>query len=191
MDLLKWLGTGLLVVAPTVAMAGVDNTADVFYTRVGVDDSVKDDDASGFGVRGVFALADRFFLGGEYQSVASDVDLDQSRLGAGINTNPQEQVVFYGLAEFIRFDYQGSADNGFGVHAGTLIDVSETMSFLLNARVGYVDMGKLAGLEGMVGVVYQFNKQFGALADYRLTYLEDGGVDFDVDELRLGVRFFF
>lgn len=191
MNLLKWVGTGLLAVAPMTAVAGIDNTVDVFYAYAGVDDGVQDDDGHGYGIRGTFAVADRLFVGAEYQAIASEVDFDQVRAGVGINTEPREQVVFYGLAEFINFDYKSSTDSGFGIHAGTLIDVSEKRSFLLNARVGYVSVGDNDGFEGSVGGVYQFTEQFGAMFDYRVTYLQNSGIDFDVDAFRLGVRYSF
>lgn len=194
MKLLKYaVGAGLLAVAPITAMAGgVGNTVDGYYLSSGIDTGAFDDDGDGFGVKGTFAFSDQLFFNAEYQSADyddSNADLDQIRVGVGINSNPAEQIVFYGLAEYINLDDGNDDENGFGVHAGAIFAVNEALS--LNARVGYVDVGDFDGFEWLVGGAYQFTSQFGAFIDYRTSYLEDGGFDLDIDDLRVGLRFRF
>lgn len=193
MNLLKFVGAGLIVLAPVTAMAGgVGNTVDGYYVSSGIDAGGFDDNGDGFGVKGTFAFADQLFFSGEYQSAEFDdanTDLDQIRAGIGFNSDPSQNIVFYGLGEFINIDDGSDDESGFGVHAGALFSMSEALS--LNARIGYVDVGDLSGFEWLVGGAYQFTQQFGAFVDYRTSYLEDGGYDFDIDDLRVGVRFRF
>ena len=186
------MGMGLLALAPMTGFAaGIGNNVDAYYVSSGVDVGY-DDDGDGLGIRGQFAFADQLFFSGEYQTVNyddSDIDLDQIRLGVGLNSDARQQLVFFGLAEFIHLDYDFDDDNGIGLHGGAIYKV--TKEFSVNGRVGYVDVGDFDGIEWLVGASYQFTPMIGAFVDYRATYLENGGADFDVDDLRVGVRFRF
>lgn len=198
MNVMKLVGTGLLAISPMTAMAtGMGNSIDGYYVSSGLEVDVEnvgsgDDDGDGFGVKGTFAFADQLFFNGEYQTVGyddSDADLDQIRAGVGINTSASEQIVFYGLAEFISFDFDNEDDSGFGVHGGAIFNLNQAIA--LNARLGYVDLGDSDGLEWLAGGSFKFTPQVAAFIDYRVTNQEDSGVELDVDDLRIGARFIF
>lgn len=211
MKLNRLMGAGLLALAPTVTMAqGIGNSVDVYYISSGVE--IKDPaigtvdaDGDGFGIKGAFAIADRWFLSGEYQTADNDfkvagfngeIALDQLRLGIGFNASLSEQTRFIALVEYIRQDGEvkimglgdGSKENGYGLHVGIQFDIGN--SFGIEGRVGYVDV-EADGVEFLVGANYRFSERVGAFLDYRVTGLSDSGTDLDIDDLRAGVRFSF
>lgn len=203
MQTLRALCAVLLAGAPLAASAGgLSNNLDLYYVSAGVevDDPFLgsgDDDGDGFGIKGNFAIADSFFLSGEYQAVGyddSDIDLDQFRGGVGVNSDPAAPAVWYGLAELLNFKLDdgsdSESDSGFGLHIGGRFAVNEI--FAVNARIGYVDIDDADGLEWLIGGDFAFTKQLGVFADYRVTSLEDDtDIESDFDDLRVGVRWFF
>ena len=126
MKLSHVMGMGLLALAPMTGFAaGIGNNVDAYYVSSGLDIG-PDDDGDGLGVKGQFAFADQFFFSGEYQTVSFDdfnIDVDQVRLGVGINSDARKQLVFFGLAEFIHLDYDFDDDNGIGLHGGAIYKV--------------------------------------------------------------------
>lgn len=203
MQALMILSAAVLAVAPlAVSAGGMGNALDLYYISAGVevDDPFfgsGDDDGDGFGIKGNFAIADSFFLSGEYQAVGyddSDLDLDQFRGGIGVNSDPLAPAVWYGLAEFLNFKLDDGTDSesesGFGLHVGGRFAINEV--FGINGRIGYVDIDDADGLEWLIGGDIAFTEQLGAFADYRVTSLEDDtGVESDFDDLRVGVRWRF
>lgn len=203
MQVLRTLCAALLAGVPLAVSAdGMPNSLDLYYVSAGVevDDPFLgsgDDDGDGFGIKGNFAVADSFFLAGEYQAVGyddSDLDLDQFRGGIGVNSDPAAPAVWYGLAEFLNFELDDGTDSesesGFGIHIGGRFAINEIFS--LNGRIGYVDVDDADGLEWLIGGDIAFTEQLGAFADYRVTSLEDDtDLESDFDDLRVGVRWRF
>jgi opacity protein-like surface antigen len=213
MKLTKLIGWGLLAIVPSMAMASqAGNAVDVYYISSGAEIGdgsgfSLDGDGDGFGAKGAFAIADRWFLNAEYQSADNDfsimgvdgtIEVEQLRLGIGHSIPLNEQASFYVLGEFIRAELglesadigvsESGSESGFGVHAGIQLNVTD--AFGLNGRIGYVDIDG-DGLEYLIGASYKFTPQVGLFADYRVTELSADGADLDLDDLRVGARFSF
>lgn len=145
-----------------------------------------DDDGTGFGVRGWGTVAPNWFVHGEYQTVTTDdfdIDVDQFRIGGGYAMD-----VWMFKAEYI--DTGSDLDQaGFGVHGG-MHTMAQNVGFF--GTVGYITTDDSDGIELNAGVTFNFNKQFGAVVDYR-TYLGslDPDGDLTLSDLRFGVAYNF
>ncbi|MFA5939998.1 MAG: outer membrane beta-barrel protein [Sinimarinibacterium sp.] len=190
-----------LLAMPVVASAQT-NQLDLYYVDAGVEVTVPgfgsfDEDGNGYGVKGMFAIADSIFLSGEYQTSNyddSDTDFEQIRGGVGFAFAAEAPMTWFGLAEAIRIKTDdgtdSDSDSGFGLHVGGRFDFSQ--AFSLGARVGYIDIDEADGVEWLVDAGLAISPGFGLFADYRLTSLEDEDNDeIEFDDLRLGVRLLF
>ena len=152
-----------------------------------------DTDGDGFGTKGRFAIADQWFINGEYQAVDYDRsgDLDQLRFGVGLHSPLNQNVNFVGLLEYINVDGDrgGPDEDGFGVHGG--LEAALAPQFTVHGSVGFVMLDDLDGPEFLVGLRYQATPQISIFGDYRMTRLSDRGVDVDLDDLRIGVGYHF
>jgi opacity protein-like surface antigen len=193
---------GLLSLAP-LQMAQAESPAgfvDGYYlpwTQLKVDagDDVDGDvDGDGWGVKGLLKLNDQIAFNGEYQR--SDYDgpskLDSYRLGAGYYWR-----YFGATAEYINLnidsgDIEGTAD-GVGLFLRTSWLATSGLAF--TGGIGYVrldDGGEtLDGLEYNLGLDFRITSNLGVFADYRSTDLTENGVDFELNDARVGLRFVF
>ena len=193
---------GLLSVAPfqiaqAEALAGFVDGYYLPWTQLKVDagDGADGDvDGDGWGVKGLLKLTDQVAFNGEYQR--SDYDgpskLDSYRLGAGYYWR------YFGVAaEYINLnidsgDIEGTAD-GVGLFARTSWLATSGVAF--TGGVGYVrlsDGGEtLDGVEFNAGLDFRITSNLGLFADYRSTQLKESGVDIDLNDVRVGVRFVF
>lgn len=193
---------GLLSVGP-IQMAQAESLAgfvDGYYlpwTQLKVDagdDADGDIDGDGWGVKGMLKLTDAVAFNGEYQR--SDYDgpskLDSYRLGAGYYWR------YFGVAaEYINLDIksgdlEGNTD-GVGLFARTSWLATSGVAF--TGGIGYVrldDGGEtLDGYEYNLGLDFRVTDNLGLFADYRSTNLKENGVDFELNDARVGVRFVF
>ncbi|SHG60797.1 Outer membrane protein beta-barrel domain-containing protein [Hydrocarboniphaga daqingensis] len=191
------------LVMPTAAFANEGAHVDAYYipsSTLDVDlggGFSDDDDGDGFGIKGFVPLGrpNNFFLNGEYQTTSFDdfdVDLDQLRLGAGWQIPlATGSLALYG--EYVNWtidDVDFDAD-GFGAHARLTFPVSRGVN--LFGQVGYLsldDESSYDGLELLVGASVDLTPNIGAFIDYRNTDL-DGDIDYQLSDLRIGVRVLF
>lgn len=190
-----------LLVAPLSSFAQ-NNQLDLYYIDANVEVTTPiagsfEEGGDGFGIKGMFAVADGIFLAGEYQTSTyddSDTDFQQIRGGVGFALATESPLTWFGLVEGISFEFddgsEDDSDSGYGVHVGGHYDFSEI--FALGARVGYVDIDDASGIEWLVDANIAISPGFGLFADYRLTSLEDDADDeIEFDDLRVGVRLLF
>lgn len=195
--------SGLML--PSLAFAHEPGHLDIYYipsaeVEISIPDlGSADDDGDGFGAK-VFAplgQAQKFFIAGEYQSVSydeSDLDLDQMRVGAGLQSSLQTgALAVYG--EYASLDLDDAEADGFGVHGRLSFPLVETVR--LFGQLGYLMLeddsdAELEGLEWSIGASVDFNRNFGGFVDYRQTSLEDDDdIEYDFSDLRLGVSIRF
>jgi opacity protein-like surface antigen len=194
----------LLAATPFAAMAATAQPVghlDIYYTDSESEIGGADDDGSGFGARGSAKFADQAFVFGEYQTSNfdnMDSDLDQIRAGLGYVFSQDDSMKLYAKLGFANFQLDGGgfdeSESGWTAHGGLAFML--TPAFKLFGELGYLDAGDFGdGLEYTVGVSYAFSTQFGVVANYRVSDLEDGDVfggdDAEVSDLQFGVRFHF
>ena len=165
-----------------------------------------EDDGDGYGIKGHFALGENFFLSGEYQ--ANDYspeqddneelerDLNIYRGGLGFFF-PKSPIFIEG--EYIGVDVGGNDDtnvdededlNGYGVHVGASTTFRERLT--LKAKVGYVDIDDVDGVEYLVGASFNIFPAVALFADYRGSHLEgDSDNELKLNDLRTGISFTF
>lgn len=196
---------GALMAAPLAAQAGDMAHLDVYYI---VDSTlefdfngapaVESDDGDGFGVKLAAMLGESVFLAGEYQSTDNEfanatATVETARIGLGYKT----AWPVYVLAEYVSnelkidetlFPIEGDED-GWAGHIGVKAELVKFVT--LDARVGYLDVGESDGLEYVVGLGLNLDRNFGLFADYRVSELENDGGETSVEDIRAGLRFRF
>ncbi|MCC2655418.1 MAG: porin family protein [Panacagrimonas sp.] len=183
-------------VAPALAAPG-NNYVDGYGLFSDIDlGGPNDDDGVGMGVKGAFQVADKVYLTGEFQTVEYDdfnEDLDQIRLGVGFGPGmgPNSEGL-YGRVEYVDVDLGPFDDSGVGGFVGYGLPLNQ--QFRIHGEVGYLLLDDVDGPELLIGATYRVAQNLGVFADYRASFLEfdgNGGGDFDINDLRLGVRFTF
>lgn len=185
---------------PTLASADPKGHLDLYFVpSAKLDITVPglgsgDDDGDGFGVRGLGRIGEAVALTGEYQSTSyddSDIDIDQLRLGLGLVGSTGSGV----FIEYVDIELDGDSADGFGIHGRLASDPAEAIG--LYAQVGYLsiedDFEKNTGPEFSVGAVVRLNPNAGAFVDFRRTQVEgeDSEIEFELTDIRAGVRFVF
>ncbi len=191
------------VALPTLAFAQTNvGTLDAYYipsSDLSIDSSFgsADDSGDGFGVKGLFRFADTLGFIGEYQTVTYDdfdLDADQYRLGAGWFL-PTTSGIYAEYTNIQLGDNNDGEADGVGVHGRIAGDLAPGIQ--VYGEAGYLflqdDAEDIEGYEFLVGGAMQLNPQLGLFADYRLSNLEgqDSNVEFQFDDIRLGVRMYF
>ena len=181
--------------APVMAATG-NNYVDGYLLMSDIDLGPVDDDGIGGGLKGGFQVGDQVYLTGEFQTVEYDdfnADFDQIRLGAGFGPGMGSKGEgLYGRAEYVRFDLDNEDDDGIAGHVGYGLPLNQ--QFRLHGELGYVLLDDVDGPELLVGGTYQVAPNIGIFADYRMSFLEvdgSGGGDVDINDLRVGARFYF
>lgn len=209
------------IVCPGLAFAATDDISfnqsyfDLYYlpsakikagTDIGVGTVTAKDDGDGYGVKTHIGIGENFFLAGEYQ--ANDYspeqddneelerDLNVYRFGAGVFV---PNTPFFVEGEYIGIDIGGNDDtsvdededrNGYGIHGGVASTFGERLS--VHAKVGYVDVDDLDGIEYLVGGAFNFTQHLAVFADYRATDLKGSNDNkLELNDFRTGVRFTF
>jgi opacity protein-like surface antigen len=196
---------GTLLAAPLAAQAGDMAHLDIYYIvdstlefDFGDAAAVESDDGDGFGVKLSAMLGESVFLAGEYQSTDNEfpnatATAETARIGLGYKT----AWPLYVLAEYVSnelkidetlFPIEGDED-GWAGHIGLKADVLKFLT--LDARVGYLDVGDSDGLEYVVGLGLNLDRNFGLFADYRVSALENDDVEATLEDIRAGLRFRF
>ena len=181
--------------APAISAQG-NNFVDGYFVISDID-AGGSDDGDGFGVKGAGQVTDRIFFTGEYQSVEyddSNADLDQFRLGAGFGPGMGSSGEgIYGRVEYVNVDLDSEDEDGLGGTVGYALPLNK--QFRLHGEVGYLYLDDTDGPELLIGGTYRINQNFGIFADYRMSMLETdvgpGDQDVDIDDLRIGARFYF
>lgn len=157
-------------------------------------------DGDGGGVKGAIELLPDLFLTGEYQSleydesIGSNTKLNQFRVGAGFGPGVGNGGGLYGRVEYVSIDDDDDEDDdeqsGIGGQIGFALPLSELLR--LHAEVGYLSLDDLEGPEFIGGVTLRFSRNVGLFVDYRLSELEfDNGDEVNLEDIRVGARFFF
>jgi hypothetical protein len=133
--------------------------AEVGYGRVDIDNPNVDGD--GFGIGGSFAIADEFFLFGDYSMANLDFNVDFTAfdLGVGFHTPLADAV---DVVATLSYEYQeadvsgfGSVDdNGYGLGVGLRALVSPQVE--LHGGLQYVDLND-SGSDTSFGAGFRFN----------------------------------
>lgn len=152
-----------------------------------------DADGDGFGIKGRAHVAETVTVHGEFQSITlddSDADIDQLRFGVGAHSSADTGARFFGDAELVSIDLDGEDQSGFGLHGGLSFSGQGPVSAF--ARLGYLSLDDVDGLEYSLGADVAFSPTVGGFVDYRSVMLEDDSDnEFDFTDLRVGVRFHF
>jgi len=200
----KTLLAALLAAAPMASMAasgGPTGHLDVYYTDADLEldgPLSGDDSGDGFGIRGSGKVADKVFVFGQYEQNKyddTDGELKTIRAGLGFGLWQDADTSLDARAEFI--DVEGEDfpagididDSGYGLHVGAAFRPIPGLS--LFGDVGWIDVGDYDGPEYTIGAIFNLNEQFGLVADYRITDVEDDDVGLKAEDLHLGVRFTF
>ena len=132
-----------LVLLPLCAQAGRDYTfIDLDYIHTSIDAGPFDIDGDGLGISGSWAFADQFHLfgGWSYQEFDFDVDTHELALGAGFNTEINEQLDFVANVALLHADVEGGGDeDGFQLGLGIRSQINER--FQVDGGLTYVDLG--------------------------------------------------
>lgn len=196
---------GALLAVPLAAQAADMAYLDVYYIPdstlefdSGDAPSVESSDGDGFGVKLAAMLGESVFFAAEYQSADYtfanvSAKADTRRIGLGYKT----PWPLYGLAEYVRNDLRIGGSNaslagdedGWAAHLGLKADLLDWLT--LDARVGYQDVGESDGLEYVVGLGINLDRNFGIFADYRVSELENDNGDATAKDVRAGLRFRF
>ncbi len=205
MKILKASPIALLLLAPVAAVAAQPGYLDGYYiadSKLKVDapgPGSADDSGDGFGVRLMAPVGRGLLVAAEYQTANlddSDIDVDQIRAGLGYMT--EGPLRFGALAEYVNFQFDGGHGNkqepdGFGLHGR--IEYSASNMVTLYGQLGYLDVeddDEADGIEWLVGASMNFNRSWGGFVDYRSASLDgDSDLDYDLHDLRLGVRWNF
>lgn len=193
---------------PTIVLAQERAHLDVYYipsaeVEVTVPDlGGGDDDGDGFGAKVLaplpISVRTAAVLVGEYQSSSyddTDLDLDQMRIGGGIQSMVLQGGLFTVYGEYANFDFDDAEADGFGIHGRLAFPIAD--SARLFGQIGYLtleedDAGDLDGFEWLIGGEIDFMPNLGAFVDLRQTKLED---DFDIEyeftDIRIGVNIRF
>lgn len=147
---------------------------------------------TGLGVRGWGLLNPNWSIHGEFESTEmedAEVTVQSLRLGTGFVGAISKQVSWMLNGEYVDFGSDLDQD-GFGVHAGLVLDTDSALSYA--ATLGYLSTDDTDGLEAGASVHYAFSPRWGAVLDYR-NYMgnADPSGDFELSEVRLGGTFSF
>ena len=165
------------------------NFVELDYARMNVDDGGADFDPDGFGLKGSFAMGEKFYGFGSYlrgsdDVSGTDVDVDQTQLGAGFRHGVSDKADFIAELSWINqsvdIEGLGEADGDGGrVSAGFRGAMSD--KFEGYAKANYTDGGDFDGdFSGTLGAQVKFNQTWGITGEAEL-----GG---DADIYMLGVR---
>jgi hypothetical protein len=193
---------GVLLAAPLAAQAADMAHLDVYYVPDSTLElesaggaSVESNDGDGFGVKLAAMLGESVFVAGEFQSVDYSftnvaAKSDTKRIGLGYKT----PWPVYALAEYVRAEAGTDAnelfdEDGWAAHLGLKADMLRWLT--LDARIGYQDVGDLDGLEYVVGLGLNLDRNFGLFADYRVSVLENDNGETTAEDIRAGLRFRF
>ncbi|MEQ1440397.1 outer membrane beta-barrel protein [Fontimonas sp. SYSU GA230001] len=201
MTIRRAMGALVLLAAPLTVLAQ-SNQLDLYYIDAHVEARTPGfgrfkENGDGYGVKGVFTVAEGVFLAGEYQKSTyddTDNELEWIRGGIGFAFASDPMMSWFGLAEAIRLNADNASgsdsESGYGLHVGARFDFSRVFS--LGARVGYVDLDESNGVEWLVDAAFALSPGLSLFADYRLSSLEDdANNEIDLDDLRLGLRLLF
>ena len=195
-----WVIAGLVVGAGPLCATAAGNAVDVFYipsadfeissggTSIGLD-------GDGFGAQGAFRVSDFVRVGVEYQTVEMDVPIDitQLRFTLGGALPLSSSILFSADLGYIDTDIETSmgdisGDGPMG-HIGLVMKPSDQVEIF--GKVGIVKVEESDGPEFHFGGRVRVTDAIGLMVDYRLTKLEDSGEDLELDDLRVGVSFWF
>lgn len=158
-----------------------------------------DDSGDGWGGRVSIPVSATAAIVGEYQETDyDDFDLGttQFRGGLAMFFSPTSGLI----VEYVDIDLESNDGDepadGFAGHVHIGFPAGDAAE--VYGRVGYAkledDSGeKIEGLEWSVGIAVDLNPNMGGFIDFRSSRLEtaDSGVDFQFDDLRIGLRFPF
>lgn len=167
-----------MIVAALVLAAPLAATADVSYKYAEIDyvnanlDVAGSPDGTGFGLKTMFELSDRWHGLFEYTDATiefpapfGDLDFTAYRLGAGYHTELASGVD--GIAE-ITYDSidGGTSETGFGLKFGLRGMASDDLE--LNGHVRYTSVDTINTSDTLIGVgaAYSFNDQFAVTFGY-------------------------
>ena len=197
----KYWMMGLLLLLPLSAYAeGISYSyAELNYI---VDEDVDvsgvgDDDGDGWNFNASFAIDNTFFINGGYSDVNLDdfnIDVSNLNIGIGGRNRISDMLDAYGVVSYEDFevDIPGSGDvdeDGFGIAGGLRGLLSE--GFELNGQIKYTDIDDFDGWSFKLGGLFAIAPNWAINADYTAGELEDSGVDLDIDEIRIGLRYIF
>lgn len=161
-----------------------------------------DFEGDGYGIKGAFTFADRFFASAEYQKVdyeldergannVADSDFDQLRAGLGTRFE-DGPALFYARGEYLKLELSAGGESvdedGYGIHAGVR---GENGRLGVTVEGGYLDVGDFDGFEWLVEADYRMFDLIGLFVGYRWTQLSDNGVDLEFSDIRAGATFYF
>lgn len=196
---------GALMAAPLVAQAGDMAHLDIYYivdSTLEFDfdgaDAVESDDGDGFGVKLAAMLGESVFVAGEYQSsdnefASARATVETARIGLGYKTASPVYVLVEYVSNELKVDQAllsiDGDEDGWAGHIGIKADLVKFVT--LDARLGYLDVGESDGLEYIVGLGLNLDRNFGLFADYRVSELDNDRGDTSVQDIRAGLRFRF
>ena len=166
------LGVAALAAAPSAA-ADIDwNYAQVGIERTDIDLGGGDIDGNGFRLEGSYGFAENYFVFGSFATsdidVGSiDVDFDVLAAGVGIHSSTSATMQYFGQLGFVDFEGDGGSESGLLAAVGVRNEFSA--QFEGKAALEYFEPVEDSELGLLLEGLYEFNEQFGATVDVRLS----------------------
>lgn len=141
----------LVLIFVTVAFASAAGAQEIRYNyvqgsygQVDLDDGGLEFDGDGFGIKGSFAINERLFAFGEYQTADMDLSIDfaLSELALGYHTSLSPSLDIFASVGYVNIDadsfFFSSNDDGVSIGLGLRGAISETIE--LYGGLNYVDV---------------------------------------------------
>jgi len=177
----------LLVLAALPIASGAQELNYTFveggYINSDIDTGPFNADGDGLGVRGSFAINEKFHAFGAHatQDLDLDLDTDQLELGVGRHWRLQENVDFIGELSWVDVDlnspFGGTDDDGLGLGAGLRGRLNSSLE--LEGRLNYVDLNDSNTSLSFSGRYFLWDR-----------FAIGGGLEFDDDDTawNIGLR---
>ena len=213
----------LISVSPAVLAEGSIGYLDVFAVpeaRLESSGGVPTVKGDGFGLKGAFTFAERYFASGEYQDVdyddvVGDFDGDdeadrigssfkQYRLGLGLRQPISSQTLVFGQGEYISAKSKADvtlSNGGDTVSGSGSVDDDgygvhlglrgETGGLGVTAQIGYLDISNVDGPEYEIEADYRVWEFVGLFVNYRWSDLGNDEFDSELKDFRVGATIYF
>jgi hypothetical protein len=164
------------------------------------------DDGNGFGAR--LEVGGPLFVYGEYQqarhsisnstflnlsSTKVDGDASDTRLGMAFRSRLDNGYLL-AAAEYVGIDFELDGtrevnEQGIGVHLGGGFNLAESAT--LYGQLGFLSLDDLDGQELRFGLQGNLGQGASLFGEYRMLSVSGKGRDYDLNDIRVGVRFGF
>lgn len=156
-----------------------------------------DGDGRGLGTR--LEVGGALFVFGDYNLTdidtdVGDIDFTETRFGAGFKHSTERGYISVSGENYrLKLEHDGTSgsakDDGIGVHLGGGFNLGSWAT--LYGKLGIISLDDYDGQEYLGGITGNISDNGRIFVEYRNLALEDGPVDFDHSDARVGVAFSF